>query len=387
MKRIVFLFLVMCSLTSSYSQGLHLTKNYLTDEERNYTDTDLDNAFAAPLSKFVGKKWYQGWDDEEVRYWIFNNDKTGAMVNEFTDKNYSAPVQVVKKNTFRWKRNGNDLTITLTPHLDVAFPIESSMSKLSPRVKAEVKKDYATMQEKMREKTYSDYNIIGRITKITNDIFSFSNPGGYSYTGFPGDDVIGFVSKKRFDEIIVKEKTRKAVEEAKKKAEEEEIKRAEEEAKKEAEADDLNKKAYEQAREEKFADAIATIDKAIELLPEDPNYYDSKGEILLNMGDKDGAKVMWDKVVSLDPKYSEKKSTLYLMLFEPIDIDFDSELNTFEEIGGRYVKRKNGDRSVSYSDEDFNKLKEIWQKIADNEKYLTLKQQKRAINIINKIKN
>ena len=376
----------MCSLTSSYSQDLYETKKHLTDEERNYTDTDLDNAFAAPLSKFVGKKWYQAWDDEEVRYWIFNNDKTGAIVNEFSLV-YSAPVQVVKKKTFRWKRNGNDLTITLTPHLDVVFPIESSMSKLSPRVKAEVKKDCATMQEKMREKTYSDYNIIGRITKITNDIFSFSDPGGFSYTGFPGDDVMGFVSKKRFDEMVVKEKARKAEEEAREKAREEAIKKEQEEAKKKAEADDLNEKAYEQAREEKYADAIATIDKAIELLPENPNYYDSKGEILLNMGDKDGAKAMWEKVVSLNPKYSEKKSTLYLMLFEPIDIDFESELNTFEEIGGRYVKRKNGDRSVSYSDEDFNKLKEIWQKIADNEKYLTLKQQKRAINIINKIKN
>lgn len=318
MKRIVFLFLVMCSLTSSYSQDLYETKRHLTDEERNYTDTDLDNAYAAPLTKFIGKKWYQGWNDTEVRYWIFNNDKTGAIVNEFTVKYYSAPVQVVKKRTFRWKRNGNDLTITLTPHLDVDFPIESSMSKLSPRVKAEVKKDCATMQEKMREKTYSDYNIIGRITKITNDIFIFCDPRGYSYTGFEGDDVIGFVSKKRFDEMVVKQKARKAEEEAREKAREEAIKKEQEEAKKKEEekrikaekerqlTDELEKvnaQAYSYMHEGKYDEAVAAINTAIEKQPDNPNWYDSKGEILYMKGDKEGAKAMWDKVISLDSNF------------------------------------------------------------------------------------
>ena len=163
-----------------------------------------------------------------------------------------------------------------------------------------------------------------------------------------------------------------------------ESEKAEEAAVKDAK--NLNEKAYEFAKNDNFGEAIATIDKAINLCPNDPNYYDSKGELLLNMGDKDGAKAMWEKVVSLDPKFSEKKTALYLLLFEPKDIDFESDLNTFEDIGGRIIQRKKGDQSISVSDKEFENFKVIWQKIADNSGYLTLKQQKRALNIMNKFK-
>ncbi len=326
MTRIAFLFLLMCSFTSSYSQKNKYVEGFLAEEERNYTDTDLDNAFAAPVSKFVGKKWYQGWwSATAVRYWIFNNDKTGAIVKEVTDDDYTAPVQVVMKNTFRWKRSGNDLTITLTPHLDVAFPVESSMSKLSPRVKADVKKDYATVQSKMREKTYSDYNMYGRIAKITNDMFIITLRGGDNFFG---------VSKKRFDEIIRKveeeeqaarekeeqaarEKEEQAAREKEKaeqeerarrekeRAEQEERARREEIQKKLATTRELNSQAYSYLRQGQFDEAIATIDKAIELLPDNADIYDSKGEILYMKGDKEMAKAMWEKAFSLDPKIAD----------------------------------------------------------------------------------
>ena len=84
------------------------------------------------------------------------------------------------------------MTITLTPHLDVVTPIESSMTKLSPRVKAEVKKDYAKSQANKRAKKYDDYNNYDRINKITNDIFIW------------GDNV--YVTKKKLDELKVKQK-------------------------------------------------------------------------------------------------------------------------------------------------------------------------------------
>ena len=50
--------------------------------------------------------------------------------------------------------------------------------------------------------------------------------------------------------------------------------------------------------------------------PEEPNYYDSKGEILYRKGDKKGAKDMWQKVVSLDPDFANAhNSTLYFLLY------------------------------------------------------------------------
>ena len=97
MKRFIFVLLAMCSFTFSYSQKLYAVEDYLTTEEKKYTENDLDNAFAAPLSKFVGKKWYQSWYNDEVRYVIFNNNKTGAIVLELTDNNYTYPIKGIIK--------------------------------------------------------------------------------------------------------------------------------------------------------------------------------------------------------------------------------------------------------------------------------------------------
>jgi len=55
--------------------------------------------------------------------------------------------------------------------------------------------------------------------------------------------------------------------------------------------------------------AITTIDKAINIAPQDANYYDSKGEILLMMGQKRKAKQMWEKVKNIDPTYYTKQDT------------------------------------------------------------------------------
>lgn len=55
--------------------------------------------------------------------------------------------------------------------------------------------------------------------------------------------------------------------------------------------------------------AIETIDKAIALAPTDPNYYDSKGEILLMMGQNKKAKQMWEKAKSISPNYYKEQDT------------------------------------------------------------------------------
>lgn len=81
-------------------------------------------------------------------------------------------------------------------------------------------------------------------------------------------------------------------------------------------ADALNEIAYLYSYRQQFDKAISSIDQAIETLPDEPNYYDSKGEILFMKGDKKGAKAMWQKVVSLDPKFAETHdSNLYILLY------------------------------------------------------------------------
>ena len=73
--------------------------------------------------------------------------------------------------------------------------------------------------------------------------------------------------------------------------------------------------AYIHAINGNFDNAIATINKAIRLDPNSPYKYDTKGEILYLKGDKDGAKAMWDKIISIAPKFGEKKTPLYNYLF------------------------------------------------------------------------
>ena len=71
-------------------------------------------------------------------------------------------------------------------------------------------------------------------------------------------------------------------------------------------ASSYNQLAYLYAHQNNFAKALETIDKAIELMPEDADYYDTKGEILLMKGDEQEAVKMWQKVLELDPDFLKK---------------------------------------------------------------------------------
>ena len=52
-------------------------------------------------------------------------------------------------------------------------------------------------------------------------------------------------------------------------------------------------------------------------MPEEANYYDSKGEILLMKGDEQEAVKMWQKVLELDPDFLKSHdSDLYKLLKE-----------------------------------------------------------------------
>lgn len=62
-------------------------------------------------------------------------------------------------------------------------------------------------------------------------------------------------------------------------------------------------KTYEYAKASDFTNAMKYIDKALLLDPSVPNFYDSKGEILLMQGRNDEALTMWKKVLELNPNF------------------------------------------------------------------------------------
>ena len=68
-------------------------------------------------------------------------------------------------------------------------------------------------------------------------------------------------------------------------------------------AQGYNGLAYQYTQEKDYETALETIEKAIGLQPLEADYYDSKGEILLMKGDRQGAIEMWHKVLELDPKF------------------------------------------------------------------------------------
>ena len=190
MKRFVLFLLAMCSFTFSYSQEV---KDLMTSEERSYSNDTKDEAYSAPLSKLIGKKWYVN----DNLYYIFNQNGTGAKVSEGISDIESKSYRYVIKETYRWKRQGTDLTLHWTTNLDVCQPIESSLSQLSPRVKDLVKKDCIRWQNRLREQRYKDSKY--EICKLTNDILIFTTASGLM------EDCC-LVTNKKLDEIMARSK-------------------------------------------------------------------------------------------------------------------------------------------------------------------------------------
>lgn len=70
----------------------------------------------------------------------------------------------------------------------------------------------------------------------------------------------------------------------------------------------LNNCSYDSAYSRDFAKAISIIDKAIQLMPNEANLFDSKGEILLMQGKNEDALKMWKKVLELNPNFLDNYS-------------------------------------------------------------------------------
>lgn len=71
-------------------------------------------------------------------------------------------------------------------------------------------------------------------------------------------------------------------------------------------AETLNLLAYNYATLREYNKALKTINKAISIQPNNAEYYDSKGEILLMQGKEDEAFAMWKKVLEIDPEFLQR---------------------------------------------------------------------------------
>lgn len=78
-------------------------------------------------------------------------------------------------------------------------------------------------------------------------------------------------------------------------------------------ADALNDLSYIYAERGNYVQAIATVERAIEIGgAKVANYYDSKGEFLYKIGDIDGARIMWHMVLQKDPEFLKKHGSTEL---------------------------------------------------------------------------
>ena len=306
MKRIIFVLLAMGSFTFSFAQ--EEWSDYLTEEEKAYSAKDEDAAFETPNSKLVGKKWYWG----PFQYFLFNQNGSGKFVNTMYF-NENKDIDVVETRPFTWKRDGLEISIVYKPQQITRTLDVQQLKKFSLRIQHELKKENAEDLQARRNTRFHVSYI--SICKFDTDYIHYCR---YHLTksGYREDydcDVYLFTEKK-LNELKIrrnKELEQKSKEEAEREAQKQaEAQKKAEEKKLNEELRAMNEEAYSYAREGKLDEAIATIDKVIELQPQNPNWYDSKGEFLAKKGDKEGAKAMWEKVISLDPYFGKYNTPL-----------------------------------------------------------------------------
>ena len=188
MKKALFLVCFMLfSTTVSYAQSKSLS-DYLTDEEKEVTEKDLDNAFVAPSSKFIGKKWYI----EKNLYNIFNANGTLKNVQIFSDDDYGDPIEITRTISGSWKRDKQYLNLTYLAKTTTYTPNPSGLKKFSLRKQDEIKRDWANTQKAKRE--YGDGRYQWELLKLTNDYMIIHNSNGRLH----------LFSKKKLDELYKK---------------------------------------------------------------------------------------------------------------------------------------------------------------------------------------
>lgn len=71
--------------------------------------------------------------------------------------------------------------------------------------------------------------------------------------------------------------------------------------------------------------AFEMIDKAIELEPENINFYDTKGELYSIMGDKDNALKMWELIIAKEPDFKNEETPFarYMQKIQNSNVDME----------------------------------------------------------------
>lgn len=172
-KLFLFFSFLLCSCMVSYGQedDVVLLIDYLTEEEKTITEKDMDDAFIAPSSKFVGKKWYVAEDC----YFLFNANGTGKMVTNFIDTDYGdLGLHGRYIVPLKWKLVKQYLYVTFLFKQQIWTIDESDLKKLSLRKQNEIRRYYANYQKRSRIEDDNEEGE-GDINKITNDYFFWRN--------------------------------------------------------------------------------------------------------------------------------------------------------------------------------------------------------------------
>ncbi len=197
-KALFFVCFMLFSTTMSYAQV-----EYLTEEEKTVTEKDLDDAFVAPSSKFIGKKWYV----TKNKFWIFNANGTIKFEETIIDTDYGDTIHIKEVTPGRWKRNKQYLDVTLFAKQVTYTPVPSDLKKYSLRKQEQIKQDYANVQKNERDKYNNDAQTVKReLRKVTNDYIIWSNIDSKDFYLF---------SQKMLNELKKREQEAKAERKAK----------------------------------------------------------------------------------------------------------------------------------------------------------------------------
>ena len=305
MKKLFLFFMAMIICQYSFGQGVTL-KEALEGMSTLYQRDGISHDFHT--SHISEDAAYEAPNSALTKKWFFRN------INEYVD-DYPGYIQFFPNGTLKmyWEGAG----------------IYTEIPGKWQRSKQDLKLSFNYPMAKCNSKDLSGYslrekdNINKGIAKI-RAIYRKSKVETESRKILRMDDLMVLDIKKGLcaylvsEEYLVNKAKTKAEEEARKAKEAEErakkAKKEAEEAQKARELQGLNSQAYTYARAGKFDEAILAIDKAIAQQPQNANWYDSKGEILYLKGDKDGAKEMYNKVISIDPNFKDKGSVLCFLM-------------------------------------------------------------------------
>jgi len=186
MKKTLFLVCFMLfSTTASYAQSRYYSDD-LTDEEKEVTEKDMDNAFVAPSSKFIGKKLYES----KYKYMVFNANGTFKEIEIYHDDDYGERVYITETISGRWKRDKQYLNITYLANTITYTPNQSDLKKLSLRKQDGLKRDWADVQKAKRKSADAHYT--WELLKLTNDYMIILNSS---------KERLYMFSKKKLDEL------------------------------------------------------------------------------------------------------------------------------------------------------------------------------------------